>query len=622
MPFILNRNTVIWSKEKNWLYLIIILGTFLRLYHLDFQSLWMDEIYTMNISSPQYSLKELYYKLKVEEGFPFLYFYLLRIFYFLFGYSAIVARALSAMGGIASIWVLYFLVKELYNKNVGLIAAALLAFNGFEIYYSQEARPYSLQMFTAILGFYCLVKYIKRSSLKNAILFGIAAGFMLNLNFFSLLLFLSQCMLLLIVLAGLEREKKGVFFKNSFIGCSIACLMFLPNLKKLFTLSKIASFWIPTPENDNFSFIFKELLGNSDIVFFIFIGILIYCLTKIFNTSSDLSSFKIAVNTPASLSLIILTFWFACYFIAFYIKTFISTPLTLSRYYISILPVILIFFALGIQFIKNYVAKVILLFFVMGFSLLHIFIKNKYYSLPHKSQYREVSQFIEKNNITNVTVYTSLKNMYSYYLKDKMANTLIENTLEGHIKEMMSDSTKITPFWYADAHVRPYTLSPDYEAFLSKHFTLDRNFNGFDAWTRYYSLKNGKSQLDIKKFLPLKNTNGNDAIYNFDSFNFDGSVLITWGWAFIASQDAVDSRISLVLIKDNIGYYIDTQSINRSDVTASRQNKFDLDNSGFEAKQKLTNILNPGVYTLGIYIKNSTHQTESLIVTDKTVTLP
>ena len=99
---------------------LLIVATFLRFYKLDFQSLWLDEIYTMNISNPDFSLKKFHSEMLLREGFPYLYYILVKISYFFFGYEPYVARAVSAVAGIASVYVIYRLGKELGNKKIGL----------------------------------------------------------------------------------------------------------------------------------------------------------------------------------------------------------------------------------------------------------------------------------------------------------------------------------------------------------------------------------------------------------------------------------------------------------------------------------------------------------------------
>ena len=67
--------------ENKWLLFILLVSTILRFYNLDFQSLWMDEIYTMNISNPNFTLKEFHSEMLLREGFPYLYYILIKISY-------------------------------------------------------------------------------------------------------------------------------------------------------------------------------------------------------------------------------------------------------------------------------------------------------------------------------------------------------------------------------------------------------------------------------------------------------------------------------------------------------------------------------------------------------------
>ncbi|MFL9845201.1 glycosyltransferase family 39 protein [Flavobacterium rhizosphaerae] len=597
------------------------LAIFLRLYKIDFQSLWMDEIYTLNVTNPKFSLTELNQNIYISEAFPYLYYYLLRLVYFFFGYSALIVRLVSAISGICTVYYIYSFGKHLFIKSFGLIASFLLAINEVHIQYSQEARPYALYILFTVLAFYRLSIFIKNTNLKNALWYAFFAALMLNFNFFALLNLFSQGLILLAFIIIKPKSKKINLFKLSALSLIIALLLFVHNIPIIKVVLNYTSFWVPAPTSNSFLLLFSEFLGSSETTVFIFGTLILYFFVVLFNSDFQFDKIKNLYDNALIYTSFICFFWFIGFFSIVMVKSYIGTSVILLRYFLSLLPVLILIISMGLHSIKNSITKIGILLIISIFTIINLTVIKKYYSLPHKSQYREVSQFIIKNNTNNVPVYTSLKNMYGYYLNDE-TNILIKNTLEGHIREMMADSTKIAPFWYADAHVRPYALSNDYEAFLNKYFTMDTNFNGFDAWTRYYSLKNEKSQLDIKKFYPLKNTNGNDALYNFDSFTFDGSVLTTWGWAFTVNQDATESRISVVLIKDDVAHQVETQSTKRPDVTASRNNEFDLDNSGFEVKQKLTNIIKPGVYTLGIYIKNSAQQTESLIVTDKIITLP
>src|SRR6478735_5350179 len=66
-------------------------------------------------------------------------------------------RSLSAVAGVATIPVAFLVGRELRGQRVGLLAAALVAVNPMLLWYSQEARAYSLLgLFCALSLLYCV----------------------------------------------------------------------------------------------------------------------------------------------------------------------------------------------------------------------------------------------------------------------------------------------------------------------------------------------------------------------------------------------------------------------------------------------------------------------------------
>ena len=59
-----------WFKENYWLTIILIVALFLRIYHINFQSIWLDEILSMNNSNPKLSMKQFYEGIMFWEFMP------------------------------------------------------------------------------------------------------------------------------------------------------------------------------------------------------------------------------------------------------------------------------------------------------------------------------------------------------------------------------------------------------------------------------------------------------------------------------------------------------------------------------------------------------------------------
>uniref|UniRef100_UPI00404B97A4 glycosyltransferase family 39 protein n=3 Tax=Flavobacterium sp. TaxID=239 RepID=UPI00404B97A4 len=608
-------------KKNSALIFILLLATFFRLYNLDFQSLWMDEIYTMNVSNPSFSFEKLRQEVILREGFPYFYFILLRFFYFFTEYSGLAARSVSAIAGVMGVYYIYLLGKELRNKNVGLIAALLLSINDFHILYSQEARPYTLFFLFVIISFYRLSIFIKNTNNKNAIYYGLSVGLVLNINFFGLITLFSQALIVLFFILLSKKENAVSLLKKSLISGGIGLLLFIPNYEILLKLLNFKSFWVPQPKEDSLTILFKQFLGNSEITLFLFGLIFFYYFYKLACENSEKIEIDSIKKSNLNFSFIVLFFWITTFVGVLIMKSYGETSLILDRYFITTIPVLILILAIGIDLIKNNLLKFLLITTVFIFSLFNLIIVKKYYTNVSKSQYREVSSFIIENNKNNEIVYTSLSYWYKYYLLNENTKTiLVEKPLDNVIMEMMQDSTKIKEFWYADAHVRPFNPSEQAKEFLDANFYIENNFDGYDAWTKHFILlKNVNRNIDISKFLPLQINNGIPFNYNIENFETAEDYIKISGWAYFNEQDATDTKIEIVAIKEDKATKLLTQKNIRPDVTSYFKSNFNLSNTGFTSEMKLSN-LESGTYQIGIYLKNEKIEKEGLIMTDKYIT--
>lgn len=127
---------------------ILILALFLRLVNLD-QSLWLDEAIQFKAIS-RFSLPELF-KVYLPTDFNPPLSYLVNFWFSrVFGYSEMALRAPSVIFGVITVWLVY--------KLGGKWPALLLATSGLHLYYSQEARMYSLVTLGVTASFWALKK--------------------------------------------------------------------------------------------------------------------------------------------------------------------------------------------------------------------------------------------------------------------------------------------------------------------------------------------------------------------------------------------------------------------------------------------------------------------------------
>ena len=131
---------------------IVLLGGGLRFATLGLQSYRYDEAVTA-IRVLHSSLFDTLSAVPNSESSPPLYYAVAWLWSRLFGIGEVGLRSLSALAGTASIIVIYLAASTLTTRRVGLIAAAIVAVNPFLIWFSQDARAYSLVFLLTCLSF-------------------------------------------------------------------------------------------------------------------------------------------------------------------------------------------------------------------------------------------------------------------------------------------------------------------------------------------------------------------------------------------------------------------------------------------------------------------------------------
>jgi uncharacterized membrane protein len=122
---------------------LTLVAALLRLWGIGHQGLWFDEAYTVMLVKLPFA--HMLSTIPKTESTPYLYYMLAWVWTHIFGRGAADLRALSALLGTATVPIAYLAATRLLqNRRAGLVVAALVAFNPFLIWYSQEARAYEL----------------------------------------------------------------------------------------------------------------------------------------------------------------------------------------------------------------------------------------------------------------------------------------------------------------------------------------------------------------------------------------------------------------------------------------------------------------------------------------------
>lgn len=87
-------------------------------------------------------------------------------------------RSLSAVLGVALVFVMYELGRRLADRRVGIAAALLAAVSEFLVHYSQEARSYALLALLTALSSLCLFRLLDRWSGWSAVAYAAVITFL------------------------------------------------------------------------------------------------------------------------------------------------------------------------------------------------------------------------------------------------------------------------------------------------------------------------------------------------------------------------------------------------------------------------------------------------------------
>jgi len=146
---------------------VTLLAALLRLPTLGTQSFWLDEAYTERLV--RMSFGGLLHGIRATESTPPLYYVLAWAWVRVFGRGEVGLRSLSALAGIALVPVAGLAARRLAGARAGIIAGLLLAVSPLMVWFSQEARAYSLAALLATLSVLCLVGYAQAGGTRRAV---------------------------------------------------------------------------------------------------------------------------------------------------------------------------------------------------------------------------------------------------------------------------------------------------------------------------------------------------------------------------------------------------------------------------------------------------------------------
>lgn len=148
------------KKEKILVFILFLTCLALRLVFISQKNLWFDEVFSWHLSL------DSFYTIIVRTAndiHPPLFYFILKIWTFIFGDSVSVMRLLSAMFTSGAVFFLYPLSRRYLDIPNTIMVLMLYIISPLNLYYSQEVRMAGMNLFWNIGSVYYLLKLMDKS---------------------------------------------------------------------------------------------------------------------------------------------------------------------------------------------------------------------------------------------------------------------------------------------------------------------------------------------------------------------------------------------------------------------------------------------------------------------------
>lgn len=459
--------------------LIVLLAAALRLYRLDYQSLEMDEIYSMNPTQPGQSLSALIESCKKDQ--PPGYFLLLWSWFKVFPYNDFWGRMLSVVLGLWGIVAVFFLGKAFKDSRVGLVASLMTALNYYHLYYSQNVRFYSLLFLLTTLSYYYYLKCLKRPSPAHFTWYALCSIALVYTHYFGPLVIIAQALNFLI-LVYLGKKDKRFIVSGLLAGLSIlaAFSFWFPTV---LSDTGITSFWIG-PSTPWFFIGHIRAYMNFDNFSVLIMAALIVLLVITYLRKAPQPTIEFR-HYPVSIHLLIVGIWVFISYALPYLYSVWRVPILIPRYTIIVLPALFVVSALGWSLLPRFWLKSLVLVALVFFMARTIFLNNWYYNTITKTQLREVSQAVISQH-PSAAVYSENEWFFNYYFRVLGSGKTVINPAHINLEQEVVNHQEI---WVLKAFLASPNEHPVPLPVIDKYFAIKKTLTYHDAYAVLYVKK-------------------------------------------------------------------------------------------------------------------------------------
>ena len=382
------------TKYLSLLIFLILFGSILRLYNINFDDFWYDEMVSFWISDPNINLEQSLDRI-FSSNLMITYELFLKYFHYIWGYDVYISRYFSSLISILSIFLFYLLLKKNSSKETAIFGVFLLVLNIYHIGYSFEVRTYILTFLLSLIliNFIFDNKKIKNSfKILDYFFIFILTTFLLFSHAFSAIIIFSLLIFLIINILQNNADKKKFF--SLIIVFLISLVLFLS-----IYLGNISHYpdWIEQIKPNFITNLYFSKFFGSRILGIIFLTTFIYLVLKFKN-----EFFK---NTDIFMFFLIL--FLSSYFLPI-IFGYLFKPILVDRYIFFVLIPLLSILSHFVLLIKNKITKYILIFLLLAVQIINLFDENtfkQFYKDIYPSK-PEIKKILNDINSSDTSIYS------------------------------------------------------------------------------------------------------------------------------------------------------------------------------------------------------------------------
>ena len=317
-----------------------------------------------------------------------LYFIILHYWISIFGNTEFSVRFLSVIFGFLTIFMLYKVGALFFDPETGILGALLAALSIFHIYYSQEARMYSMAGALSLFSIYFFVQLFKeRTSIPPALGYIISSTLLIYTHYIGLFVIAAQNIYIgiLFIQSNNRRGERASFLKKWALLQSISIVLILPWIKIILSVTGTGHFIdemlrgeryifeFPMLQLNTITISFREWASNSVVLLWLFLISAFFALISYRNSKDS--------NRKKSVLFILIWLFATLIFVCLLLSPLRYRP----SYTIAASLAFYLLIAKGIKNINSKFIKIAMVTIIISISFINI---PHYYIKNYKQQWK------------------------------------------------------------------------------------------------------------------------------------------------------------------------------------------------------------------------------------------